>query len=235
MRIAICDDHDVTREALKGFCRDFFAGKKLREIEIEEYASGEQYLAAEAADILLLDIEMGQMNGIEVKERLQRQQAEARILFVTSYDEFMEEAYGRNVFGFLKKPLQYEMFAKKMESVLRDIEAARRFVQVFTSGRVEQVCMDDILYLKAIGKDVDVYTVKGKLASVERKGISQWAEELKGEGFVLSHKSYLVHLLHVKRLGKDVLLDNGEHISLSKERKAEFKKKYWDYMREHAR
>lgn len=109
MRIAICDDHDVTREALKGFCRDFFAGKKLREIEIEEYASGEQYLAAEEADILLLDIEMGQMNGIEVKERLQRQQAEARILFVTSYDEFMEEAYGRNVFGFLKKPLQYEM------------------------------------------------------------------------------------------------------------------------------
>lgn len=35
-------------------------------------------------------------------------------------------------------------------------------MQVFTSGRVEQVCMDDILYLKAIGKDVDVYTVKGK-------------------------------------------------------------------------
>lgn len=115
------------------------------------------------------------------------------------------------------------------------MEAARRFVQVFTSGKIERVCMDDILYLKAIGKDVDVYTVKGKLASVERKGISQWAEELKGEGFVLSHKSYLVHLLHVKKMGKGVMLDNGEHISLSKERKAEFKKKYWDYMREHAR
>lgn len=235
MRIAICDDRDVTRDKLKWFCKEFFARKNLHETVVEEYASGEEYLEEGGADIVLLDIEMGGMDGIEVKKELARRQENVRVLFVTSHEEAMEDAYGRNVCGFLKKPLTYENFAGKMEEVLWDMEAARRFIEVCTSGNVERVYMDDVLYLKASGKDVDVYTVGGRLASVERKGIGQWAEELKGEGFVLSHKSYLVHLLHVKKVDKEVVLDNGERLRISKERKVEFKKKYWDYMREHAR
>lgn len=231
IRVAICDDDEMFRSELVGFCNRFFA--ETVSYEIKEYDSGEEYLAAEPADVLLLDIEMDGMDGIEVKERLIDQRMDTQIVFVTSHAESMKGAFGRNVGGFLTKPIRYAQFGETMQKALRGLEVERRFLTVQTFEKKRKVYLRDVLYLKASGKDVDVHAVNEVLASVKREGLGCWEERLAHDGFAQSHKSYLVNLAHVKRVGKEVLLDNGERVKLSRERKGEFEEKYLDYQERH--
>ena len=89
--------------------------------------------------------------------------------------------------------------------------------------------------MEAQHKDVDIYSETGRIAATDRKGISQGAAELAKEGFVLVHKSYLVNLAHMKKIDREILLDNGSCVKLSRDRKGEIQQRYWDYIEEHAR
>lgn len=240
MKIAICDDSERIRKKLTEFCGKYMetVGFKVEELELIEYGNGKTCVEKEtenASDILLLDIEMEEIDGIRVKEQLLKNGGKTRILFVTNHEEMMEYAFGRNVCGFLRKPLRYEDFAEKMEHILQDMEYESSFVNIHTAKTVERVYIRDILYLKAKGKDVDIYTSQRRIASVSRKGISQWAAELESNGFALSHKSYLVNLAHVQKIKEDVILTGDVFVKLSAERKREFTRRYWEYVGQHTR
>lgn len=240
MRLAICDDNEMTRKKLAEFCRTYLEtqGFSAEKLELAEYDSGENCIEKEeelASDLLLLDIEMEGVNGLRVKEQLLRSQSRTRILFVTSHDECMEDAFGRNVCGFLRKPLCYERVAEKLKLVLQDMEYENSFLDVQTAKTVERVYVRDILYLKAKGKDVDIFTEQRRIGSVSRKGISHWALQLESEGFALSHKSYLVNLAHVQKIKDEVILTGGISVKLSEQRKREFTGRYWDYIAQHTR
>ena len=84
---------------------------------------GEAVLSGKLPDILLLDIEMEGMSGIELKDLLGEREKRVRICFITSHSELAVEGYGDGVFGFLVKPLEYERFAVKMKLMVRDLEA----------------------------------------------------------------------------------------------------------------
>ena len=128
--IGICDDEQKSREILLSFCRQLFVDKE--NYKIKEFVSGEEVLKSEKTDILLLDIEMCGIDGIVVKDELQNQGEEVDILFITNYSERMQEAYGKNVFGFLHKPLQYLEFQKEMQKIIKDLEA--RYKSVLIKG-----------------------------------------------------------------------------------------------------
>lgn len=93
-----------------------------------EYASGEELLRDSSSDVLLLDVEMPGMNGIAVKNFLQNQRAMTRILFVSSHEETITEAFGREVYGFLYKAVTYELFREKMQFLLEDLKEQDRRV-----------------------------------------------------------------------------------------------------------
>lgn len=231
MRVAICDDNDIIRTMMRETCELYFKDKG--SFEIVEYASGEECLAAERPDILLLDIEMGAVSGIDVKDQLEKEGADTRIIFVTNYDSLMADAFGKNVYGFLSKPLDEEKFGEKMERIFYDIEEAQRFIQVQTAENYKKIYLRNILYMEAVKKDVDIYTVKGRMAAVDRIGINQWAAELQDKSFVLTHKSFLVNLAHVKKIDRKVVLDNDVQIKLSRDRKPDVEKLYRRYVLDH--
>ena len=85
--IGICDDDFAVREVLRFYCDRFFEG---RQYKVSEYVSGKEFLEGNRSepctDILLLDIEMEDLDGLQVKNILHRQKKEVRILFVTSND-----------------------------------------------------------------------------------------------------------------------------------------------------
>ena len=152
--IAICDDSAECREELEGYCRDFFAGTQ--EIRCETFSSGEAFLKSaggrqEPFDIALLDVEMEKINGIQVKKWLE-ESGDTQILFVTSHDEYMPQAFGYHVFGFLKKPIEYTEFKEKMRSLTDVLERKRRFVMVSTMRGRRKILLRDIDYIKGDGK-----------------------------------------------------------------------------------
>ncbi len=88
------------------------------------YESGTEFLADFCEpDFLLLDVEM---DGLAVKNVLREKKTFPRTLFVSRHPEAMDEAYDRNVYGFLKKPPEYEKFAEKMHRVMWDVNEERR-------------------------------------------------------------------------------------------------------------
>lgn len=115
IRIGICDDSDHDRHYLKSIIKNYFKGREI-EPEIVEYGSGEEFFRKPDVEILFLDIEMNALDGIMVKNELQKLQAETRIVFTTSHNDLMRDAFGKQVFGFLVKrvsPKEVEKYLKR--------------------------------------------------------------------------------------------------------------------------
>ena len=228
--VGICDEEDWCRETLVSFCQRYFGADTA--YEIRQYASGEELLAGELPDILLLDIEMGGMDGIRVKDILGEKEKKVRILFATSHEELAVEGYGSGVLGFLTKPLDYEKFQRKMDLAVRDLgEADRYIILEGTQRSSRKVLLSDVKYLKATGKYAHFYLKEEKWPVLDDRGISTWQGELEDKGFALPRKGVLVNLSWVQGLqGDEVLLSDGERIAMSRRMRETFRKKYFAHM-----
>ncbi|MCI8895367.1 MAG: response regulator transcription factor [Lachnospiraceae bacterium] len=218
------------------------------EYELVEFVSGEELLAVlEAAgegrdsqaspwDILLLDIEMQGMSGLLLKEYLQKKRQEIRILFVTSHEEAMPEAFGRQVFGFLQKPLEYERFRQKMDSVLADMKDYEKYVTVENETGVRKIYLKQILYIQGYGKFTQLFLEGEASYMFSEQSLGKWRELLAEEWFCQCHKSYLVNLGQVRGMREnEIVLEGEKRIPLSRRMQKEWKEKYRKYLWEKAR
>ena len=210
--ISVCDDD----AAQLGSLRDMLAEWNPT-VRINEYTSAEQFLFGypdTPCDLLLLDIEMGDMNGMELARRLRDKGDMLPIIFITGYSEFMQDGYDVEALHYLLKPVDKE----KLFAVL-DRYASRHSAdsRVIFPGGDETVCVnaDDIMYLEAFGKKTQITLKYGKEVLCTC-GLSAAAEKL-DKGFVACHRSYVVNLGFVRSISKtDITLDNGRKIPLSR-------------------
>ena len=231
IKIGICDDDKNAREQLGERVEKYFADKGV-EYQIEEYDSGKAFIEQfEQMDILLLDIEMEEMDGIQLKDELRRDE-NIRILFVTSHVEGMPEAFGKNVYGFLEKPVEEEKFLKYMKRMVEDIlEKEKTVIRCINVEIV--VDTQDILYFKAEKK----YSCL-KMKESENfcdTGLKELEEELKQKSFFRCHKSYLVNLRNIAKIEDSIQMITGEKIPVARGKKQELKAVYRDYILRKAR
>ena len=118
--IGICDNEDKWRNQILE-CIMEYASDCQQKIECRMYASAEEYLQAERhADILLLETGMTGMSGIELKDWLEKTGSREAILFISSHKEQMGEAFGKNVYGFLEKPIQKELLFACLNKIIAE-------------------------------------------------------------------------------------------------------------------
>lgn len=232
MNIGICDDQKEYRTELKNCCKRYFEEKAIA-YSLYEYCSGEEFAASytNELDILLLDIEMDEINGINVKDSLQKQKKDIKILFVSSHEEMLSEAFGREVYGFLQKPVAYEKFAMKMDTMIEDITDQEQFVIIEENGKIKKIYIQDIFYIKAHGKYTEIYIRNGGEYIFSSKSIQDWTEELQMFGFGQCHRSYLVNYFNIRKIQSEILLQDGTNIPVSRRKRneieAEYKKFVW--------
>ncbi len=211
MTIAICDDDAAQVGALKKLLLE----RDSRTV-ILEYGSAEQFLfgyADRPCDLLLLDIEMGGMNGMELAKSLRAKGDMLPIIFITGYADYIGDGYDVEALHYLLKPLD----SRKLFAVLDRCESRRPANRVIFECGGESVCVnaDDIEYLEAFGKKTQVTLGSGKelLCSC---GLSAAAGRL-SEGFVQCHRSYVVNIAHIHSIsGTEVTLGSGRRIPLSR-------------------
>lgn len=229
MKIVICDDEEIFRKQLKIHCERFIEENQI-ECELLECSSGEEVLQEDSVDVLLLDIEMRGMDGVQVKNILQEHRAETRILFVSSHGEAMPEAYGREVYGFLCKPVEYEKFAAKMRFLLQDVMEQSRYILLENKKSTQKVLIKDILYIKAEGKYTKVYINQREDYFFSDDTISDWKDLLGNYGFGLCQRSYLVNYNYIKKIEHGVMLERSECLPLSRRLEKEFREEYKKYV-----
>lgn len=229
VRVALCDDYKETREILKGFIRDYFEKKNIL-FELNLYSSGSAFLnnsKQKYEDILLIDIEMPGLNGVQVKNILQSQKADTKVLFITGHDEMMQEAFGGKVYGFLVKPVAKEELFQYMDKIYEDL-IDTSIIALKTINGVSYLKNNEIIYIQAEKKYSNIITEKEKIFTVT--SLSEWKEQLSDWEFVLCHRSYLVNFWFVKYIDEDIYLVNGEKLPVSRRKLQIVKEKYRDFI-----
>lgn len=221
-RIAICDDNkydiktissalDVLREeGVELETVAFTDGFDL----IKNFENGTRY------HLLILDMVMDSINGIETAKRIREYDVSMPILIVTSTREFALEGYLVNAWRYITKPLDTERFLDEIKIILDTVSKRDETYFVIDSSKgLIKLKLDDILYFDSNLHTITAHTAKEQYPF--RGKLSQIEEDYTGKNFFRIHKSYLVNLRHIKKISKlCVTLINDEVIDVSKLRAA---------------
>lgn len=225
MRIAICDDQKIYRDDILAHCKRLLCEEG---IVYKTYSLGDELLASgEMFDFLFLDIEMAGMDGIQVKDVLEQQGGSGKIIFLTSHEERMREAFGANVIGFLRKPVQDADLLPIVQKMKRFMD--RKTVEWEEDGRLYTVYAEDIQYIEV--EDKYTYVFVGTEKYLVRRSLREWETLLPDTDFGMANRSCLVNLGLLDRVKSEIVLDDGKKIPISRKYKKEIEEKYKGYLR----
>jgi len=208
MRIAVCDDEEQYRIQLKALLEKIGG---ILDTEIDTFSNGEWLLDAfrkNSYDIIFLDIEMPEMDGITLARKIREISDKANIVFLTGHVEYALEGYEVNALRYLTKPVQTD----KLKEVMRFVgEKNRNKKQLIIKEDGEEILLDidEIIYMEAQNQNVLIHTKKKN--HLIRYNLGEYEEELKKDGFFRIHRGYLIPLSKVKKLVKnDVILEGRD-------------------------
>lgn len=212
--IALCDDDSEQIKNLRRLIGEWADGKPFA-VNIAGYESGEQFLFEyqdNPCNLLLLDIEMSGINGMELAKKLRSAGDMLPIIFITGYSDYMADGYDVEALHYLLKPVETD----KLFAVL-DRYAARQGrsekIILTTSDGTCRAAADSISYIEAFGRKTAVH-LRDKTVLECNMSISEFENF---SGFIHCHRSYIVNLEQVRSITKTaVILESGEEIPLSR-------------------
>lgn len=227
--IGICDDENFWIEKI-GKDVLAYSNNNCMDIELKTYQSAEDYLKKEeTVDILLLDIEMKEISGIELKDLLAKRMENEAIIFISGYNALVWEAFGKNVYGFLDKPIVKE----KLYSIINRIMDEKVNIIDVLVNNDKYILSSKIIYVKSIDKYIKIYTKQEEY--IGYFSLKECEQKLQAYGFKRVHKSYIVNFEHIVKIENVIKMDNGFQIRVGRGKVKEIKSEFLEYVRKRAR
>lgn len=229
MNIAICDDEKIVRLQIKGLIE-----KQKADGNLELYETGEELLAVgKHFDVVLLDIQMEGMNGIDTARALREQNEETVLIFITGIKEYVFDAFDVAAFHYLLKPIEENKFMEVFDRAVKEAEKRKEKgqKQLFIKTRQRNITLEqkNILYIENRGRKAEIHTVD---ETIEIYAAMIELEKQLGGEFYRCHRGYLVNMAYITEYSNDsIRLSDGESIYLAKEKYNEFVKEYMRYLR----
>ena len=232
MKIGICDDEKDIREMLRDKVRSLYPDSA-----ILMYTSGEELLAGELPDVLLLDIQMQGKSGIETAEELRRIDRQLIIIFVTAIEDYVFQAFDVAAFHYLVKPFSDEKFSEVLQKAAMQYADRKNLESGYTKkekpnllitskGKHITVNFEDIVYAEVFDRKVIIHTLNedieyyGKLKELEKKA---------GDDFYRPHRAYLVNFNFIRKYdAATIYLEKGQ-VLIAKQNYQDFVKSYLRY------
>ncbi|MCI9277226.1 MAG: response regulator transcription factor [Lachnospiraceae bacterium] len=218
-RVAICDDDKNQLNSLQSVIEKWgrISGSPC---EVSAFPSAEAFLFAYEEDkhwdILLLDVEMEGMSGMGLARRVRQDNLRAEIIFVTSHFEFVSEGYEVDALHYLTKPVPEDKLMEVLDKAGERLAAEPPSQVITCEGETVKLYERDILYVESFRHYISIHT-KDREYKI-KENISAFEERLRG-GFFRIHRSYLVNLKYVIRIGRTaVTVEGGEELPLARGR-----------------
>lgn len=235
MKIVICDNDIEELQIVSDFCNSVVCAV------VETYSSPQQFVdevlaSKDNVDLFILDIEMPGISGIELKDRIIDMGFRTDIAFLTSHDEMMESAFGRNVIAFLKK----EDWRERLEGILLRIQKAHKNCICVEKGK-EKIFLHNHQIISVNGED---YYSRIKFISnnikeesvLVRKSLKLWEVELDSDEFLRISKSAIICFYNVSRIdSKSIKMCNGDYYLIGKGKKKKVLHEYFEYLKRNER
>lgn len=230
LTIAICDDNENQIKEMRRLLSEWSADKPFA-LDIDEYISAESFLFSypdKPCDLILLDIEMDRLNGMELAKRLRSNGDMLPIVFITGYSDYIAEGYDVEALHYLLKPVAKEKLFAVLDKYVekRSVKADELIFE--TANGATHISADRITYIEAFGRKTAVHLSDDRIIDC-MVSISRFSA-MRLNGFVSPHRSYIVNLRYVRIIGKTTLiLDNGEEIPLSRRLYAEVNRRFIEF------
>ena len=213
-KVAICDDSDADRRYIMDMVCSW-ASAAGHEVQIDGFPSAESFLFRYAGesdyDILLLDIEMGAMDGVTMAKELRKSNDTVQIIFITGYSDYISEGYEVAALHYLMKPVNEEKLCLVLDRAAEKLAKNERVLNFEVSGEMVRVPIYQIRYADVLGNYVTVHaltdvTVKMTLGELEKR---------LDERFYRVGRSALVNLTQISRVTRaEIRLNDGTAIPL---------------------
>lgn len=213
-RIAICDDSAADAVFVADLLANW-ARQRNAAIHTELFSSAENFLfryaEENAFDILLLDIEMGAMDGVTMAKRLRRENDAVQIVFITGYSDYISEGYEVAALHYLMKPVKEEKLFSVLDRAVEKLRKNERVLNLESGGEMIRVHIYQIRYAEVQGNYV---TIHAKEDYTVKMTLSELAAQL-DDRFYRAGRSAIVNLTCISRVTKtDIYLNDGTAVPL---------------------
>lgn len=203
MRIVICDDIKDEAMVTYQYIKRYYTECQLPVPPVLHVTNGTDLRKIGAMDLLFLDIELGEESGITLAAEINRTYPDAIIVFVSSYPYYVTDAYNVQAAQFFVKPLQYEIFQREYERLLKRYETVQNaFMRKDIELGETILHKSDIVYIESYKRVLTAHTVDKKSYSYYGK-IGDEEQFFEDSTITRCHRGYLVNLTHVLNLNRD--------------------------------
>lgn len=229
--ITLCDDSQQDINVLTDYLCALPSGYKCEAVPfksgvdlVEVYRKGRRF------HLVILDMMMSPMDGIETAMNIRRYDTEVPILIVTATPEYAIDGYKVNASRYILKPVEKSGFLREVQGLLdRGDKNKCRYYSFTCDSGVVKLELEDISYFESDMRTITVHTNHESYAFTGR--IKELEEQLRQQSFVRVHKSYIVNLKSVHRIFKDTItMSDGGVVPLSKNRSKEIHTLLLEYM-----
>ena len=230
VRIAIAEDDPAYLATLEEYL-DRYRRENGLETEVTAFPDGlaltEGYRPV--YDLLLLDIEMPNLDGMSAAERIRAVDPAVVMIFITNMAQYAIKGYEVDALDYVLKPVSYAAFAFKMKKALAMIRRREGAgVVIHMAGGLRRMSADEIRYVEVVSHKLYLHTLDG-VFSVPGT-LRDMEVQLEEQHFVRCNKCYLVNLRHVREVRQNTVDVGGEQLLISRPRKKEFLQALTDYL-----
>lgn len=237
INVGICDDDIRELQKTKDICHSYAAAHKEIDIRIESFAMAADLMSRITEglcnyDILLLDIYMPELTGVELARRLRERQDNCQIVFLTTSKEHAVEAFSLHAAHYLVKPCTGAQLENALDKAIAAVEKAKKSsILLKTSAGLQKINISDILYSET-NKHIQTIHLQAGISLKIRITCGELFNKLSFDNrFYKYGSTYIINLDKLTKVTtKQILLENGEELLMQRRQYKELVVRYMSFL-----
>lgn len=230
IRVAIVEDETEIREQLMGYVQRY-TRQYGTAFEVKTFADGLEILEdyRPAYDLILLDIEMKHLDGMETARRIRELDPEVMLVFITNMAQYAIKGYAVGALDYVLKPVPYFAFSQQLQKVEEQLRRrTRHYLAVPVEGGLRRLDTSRIYYIESEGHRVHFYTEEGDFAAPG--ALKTLEEKLADRPFARCNSGYLVNLAQVQAVQQNTVEVGPYELQVSRPKRKSFLAALTDYI-----